>query len=190
MSHPPDDPLLNQLAQGDEQALITLYDSYAHRVYTLALRILNNVQSAEEITQDVFLRLWKHSHTYQSARGSFSTWLLTITRNAALDRLRSEQRRPPLDEHDVDERWEQIVDTHSQTDEARWRELYFAVQALPIEQRRVIELAYYHGMSHSQMAEELHLPLGTIKTRLRLGMEQLRRDWFKDEKSKTDATNV
>jgi len=175
----PDDQLAQQVASGEQQALLHLYDRHAGRVYALALRMLGDPMSAEEITQDVFFKLWSRAHSYLASRGSFSTWLLSITRHAAIDRLRLDRRRPSLDqEQDPDETWAELPDEESTSEEARWRALYFAVRALPREQRQVIELAYYQGLSHSQIAEVLGWPVGTVKTRLRVGMEQLRRQWL------------
>jgi len=182
MSQLPDDSLVERVVKGEQQALLALYDRHASRVYAVALRILGDAMSAEEVTQDVFLKLWSRARSYLSSRGAFATWLLTIARNAALDRLRLERRRPAIsDDAEPDEVWQDIPDESSSSEEARWRSLYFAVQALPPEQRQVIELAYYQGLSHSQIAEHLGWPVGTVKTRLRLGMEQLRQRWLADE---------
>jgi len=178
----PDDQLVERVVNGEQQALLTLYDRHASRVYALALRVLGDPMSAEEITQDVFVKLWSRAGSYLASRGSFSTWLLSITRHAAIDRLRLDRRRPALsDDQDPEENWAELPDERSVSDEARWRSLYFAVRALPLEQRQVIELAYYHGMSHSQIAEHLGWPVGTVKTRLRMGMEQLRQQWLERE---------
>ena len=182
MSELADDRLVERVGNGEQQALLHLYDRYASRVYTLVLRILGDSMSAEEITQDVFLKLWSRARSYLAERGPLAPWLLTIARNTALDRLRLERRRPAIaDDAEPDETWKEIPDQRSTSEEARWRSLHFAVQALPREQRQVIELAYYQGLSHSQIAEHLGWPLGTVKTRLRLGMEQLRQQWLADE---------
>lgn len=189
MSTVPDDQLVQQVAGGEQQALLSLYDRYSGRVYALVLRMLGDSMSAEEVTQDVFLKLWSRAHSYLSSRGSFGTWLLTIARHAAIDRIRQERRHiVSLDDEDPDESWAELADDESISEEARWRSLYFAVHALPPEQRQVIELAYYQGMSHSQIAEYLGWPVGTVKTRLRLGMEQLRRQWLRGEKLHDKST--
>ena len=195
MSEFPDDSLVERVGNGEQQALLHLYDRYASRVYALALRILGDSMSAEEITQDVFLKLWSRARSYLAERGPLAPWLLTIARNTALDRLRLERRRPAIsDDAEPDETWKEIPDQQSTSEEARWRSLHFAVQALPREQRQVIELAYYQGLSHSQIAEHLGWPVGTVKTRLRMGMEQLRQYWLADEngseKSKTGSLDV
>ncbi len=155
-----------------------LYDRYVGRVYAVTLRVLNNPMLAEEATQDTFLKLWSRARLYLSERGPLLLWLLTIARRTALDRLRLEARRPALsDENDPEDSWEVIPDTNTLPEESRWRSLHFAVQSLQPEQRQVIELAYYQGMSQSEIAEVLGWPLGTVKTRLRTAMEHLREKW-------------
>jgi RNA polymerase sigma-70 factor, ECF subfamily len=173
-----DSELVTQVAKGDENAFLTLYDRHARHVYALALRILGDQMLAEEITQDTFLKLWSRARQYLAERGSLVVWLLTITRYTALDRVRLETRRPTLsDATEPEDIWQNIPDGDTVSDEVRWRSLYFAVQSLALEQRQVIELAYYQGMSQSEIAETLGWPLGTVKTRLRAAMEQLRHMW-------------
>lgn len=155
-----------------------LYDRYVSRVHALMLRILNDSMLAEEATQDTFLKLWSRARSYLSERGPLLLWLLTIARRTALDRLRLEARRPMLsDSNDPDDAWEVIPDLETLPEESRWRSLYFAVQSLQPDHRQVIELAYYQGMSQSEIAEVLGWPLGTVKTRLRAAMEHLRQKW-------------
>lgn len=170
--------LIAGIAKGDERAFLALYDRYASRVHGLTLRILGDPMLAEEATQDTFLKLWSRAREYLAERGPFLPWLLTIARRVAIDRLRLESRRPLLSgPFDPDESWKNLPDLDTATDEARWRSLYFAVQELHPDQRVVIELAYYQGMSQSEIAEVLGWPLGTVKTRLRSAMENLRGVW-------------
>ncbi len=170
--------LIQRVAHGDQQAFLTLYDRHAARVHALVLRILSDPMLAEEATQDTFVKLWSRARLYLSERGSFTVWLLTIARRTALDRLRLEKRRPLLsDSNDPDNVWPTLRDESQNPDEARWRSLYFAVHALPHEQQLVIELAYYQGLSQSEIAAELGWPLGTVKTRLRAAMQALRLEW-------------
>jgi RNA polymerase sigma-70 factor (ECF subfamily) len=170
--------LVKRVAQGDERAFLTLYDYYVGRVHGLTLRILGDRMMAEEATQDTFLKLWGRAHMYLPERGSLLVWLLSIARRTALDRLRLEGRRPTLsDSNDPSEAWQTIPDNDSLSEERHWRSLYFAVQVLSPEQRQLIELAYYQGLSQSEIAEVLDWPLGTVKTRLRAAMERLRREW-------------
>lgn len=178
MTNPDDVELVTRVAHGEENAFLMLYDRYVSRVYGLMLRILNDPMLAEEATQDTFLKLWSRARLYLNERGSLLLWLLTIARRTALDRLRLEARRPLLsNSSDPDDAWDLIPDINSLPEESRWRSLHFAVQSLQVEHRQVIELAYYQGMSQSEIAEVLGWPLGTVKTRLRAAMEHLREKW-------------
>jgi len=173
-----DNQLVKRVAQGDERAFLTLYDCYVSRVHALTLRILGEPMMAEEVTQDTFLKLWSRAHMYLAERGSLLLWLLTIARRTALDRLRLETRRPILsDSNDPTEAWEIIPDGNGLPEENRWRSMHFAVQSLSPEHRQVIELAYYQGLSQSEIAEVLGWPIGTVKTRLHAAMERLRQEW-------------
>jgi RNA polymerase sigma-70 factor (ECF subfamily) len=170
--------LVARVAQGEEPAFLALYDRYSSRVYALTVRILQDPMLAEEATQDTFMKLWSRARLYMTERGSLVLWLLTIARRTALDRLRLEGRRPLLsDASDPEDAWQTIPDQNSLPEEARWRSMWFAVQALDPDHRQVIELAYYQGLSQSEIAEVLGWPLGTVKTRLRAAMEHLRRSW-------------
>jgi len=170
--------LIQRVAGGDEEAFLALYDRHASRVHGLTLHILHDPMLAEEATQDTFLKVWSRARQYLAERGPFLPWLLTIARRVALDRLRLESRRPAVsDAKDPDDTWHMLPDLDTVTDESRWRSLYFAVQGLPAEQRQVIDLAYYQGLSQSEIAEVLGWPLGTVKTRIRSAMEKLREIW-------------
>lgn len=169
-----DEELMERVARSDRQAFLTLYDRYSARVYGLALYMLRDEMSAEEIAQDAFLKLWNRAETFRADRGTLLTWLLTVTRHLALDRIRLESRAPRIRDLSEAEDWQRIPDPVTETTESRWRAMRMAVGDLPLEQRQVIELAYYHGLSQSQMAEHLGIPLGTVKTRVRLGLSKLR----------------
>jgi RNA polymerase sigma-70 factor (ECF subfamily) len=173
-----DTELMARVARGDEQAFLMLYDRHAARVHALTLRILNDPMLAEEATQDAFLKLWSRARLFLNERGTLLLWLLTIARRTALDRVRLEGRRPTLsDSNDPDDLWQVIPDLDSTPEEARWRSLHFAVQSLDPDHRQVIELAYYQGLSQSEIAEVLGWPLGTVKTRMRSAMDHLRQKW-------------
>jgi RNA polymerase sigma-70 factor, ECF subfamily len=170
--------LIRRVAGGDQQAFMALYDRHSARVNSLTLHILGDTMLAEEVTQDTFMKLWSRARLYLAERGSFLVWLLTIARRTALDRLRMEARRPLLsDSNDPEDLWPTMPDKSQNPEEARWKSLYFAVQSLPRDQQTVVELAYYQGLSQSEIAEELHWPLGTVKTRLRAAMQALRHEW-------------
>jgi RNA polymerase sigma-70 factor, ECF subfamily len=174
--------LIQRVAKGDQQAFLVLYDRYAARIHALTLHILGDPMLAEEVTQDTFIKFWGRARMYVSERGSFVVWLMTIARRTALDRVRMEGRRPMLsDSRDPDTVWPLLPDNSHDPDEARWRSLYFAVSSLPVEQRQVIDLAYYQGMSQSEIAAELGWPLGTVKTRMRAAMEALRHEWARGD---------
>ncbi len=177
-----DAALTLRVAGGDREAFSALYDRYAPRVYGLALHMLQDPGLAEEVAQEAFLKLWTRASQFNPRRGSPLAWLLTITRRTALDRIRFENRRP-VEAHleDPDRSWHHLADPRSEGQEARWRSLRFELLDLPAEQRQAIELAYYHGLSHSQIAEHLEIPLGTAKTRIRLGMEKLREAWLEGQ---------
>jgi RNA polymerase sigma-70 factor (ECF subfamily) len=171
--------LLQQIQEGSEEALLELHSRYANLVYSVAYRVLNDPMSAEEVTQDAFMRLWNKSYTYDPEKGRFTTWLLTVTRRLAIDMFRQRQRREPksgmlfMDEDPS--LWENIL-TVDGGGELR-RTLRSVMNELPVEQRELIELVYFYGMSHNDLAETLDLPLGTVKTRIRLGMQKLRQAW-------------
>lgn len=163
--------LLRRIAQGDERALEALYDAYASRVYSLALRVMGDESLAQEVTQDVFLKVWQRPHTWNPERGQFSSWLLTVARYTAVDRLRTEALRsgrsvPLIDELDAP--------ADADPDPTEYDGLRALLRRLPDEQRQVIELAYFRGLTHSELAAALNLPLGTVKTRLRAGLQKLR----------------
>jgi RNA polymerase sigma-70 factor (ECF subfamily) len=174
----PEFVLLQRIQAGDEEALVALHAQYANLVYSVAYRVLNDQMAAEEVTQDTFMRLWNKSYSFDPEKGRFITWLLTVTRRLAIDQLRQRQRREPrtgmlfIDEDP--NLWETILTT----DGSDLRRLLVSVlKELPTEQRELIELVYFYGMSHSDISETLHLPLGTVKTRIRLGMQKLRTAW-------------
>ena len=179
-----DGVLLERIAAGDDDALLALHKRYANLVYSMAWRVLQDVGAAEEVTQDVFIKLWQRAQRYDAARGRFSSWLLTITRFAAIDRLRAEGRHPPTTELSSDDSDEQTwIDGLLPTDHRSWEQgqhLRLLLGQLPEEQRQALELAYFGGLTHSELAVHLNLPLGTVKGRLRLGLERLRLLWMED----------
>ncbi len=174
-----DTHLLQGIAERDQRAFLALYERYGNLVYSLALRVVRHQVMAEEVTQDVFLKVWQQPMRWNPALGQFSSWLLTITRNAGIDRLRKERRHwtPPQDYSDpLMEAGEKGVSGEN----AYWFDgllLARLLQQLPAEQRQLIELAFYQGYTHSELAENLQLPLGTVKTRLRTGLQKLRTLW-------------
>ncbi len=178
----PDEEPARAVAAGDRAAFLALYDRFAGRVYGLCLRMLREPAAAEEVSQETFLKVWARAGQFDPRRGALLSWILVIARRTALDRLRWEARRPvPLDSTGADDPLVHLPDPLSQSDEARWRSLRLALHDLPDEQRTAVELAYYQAMSHRDIAEYLGIPLGTVKTRIRLGMDRLRRIWLAPE---------
>lgn len=165
------------MAEGDQEALGQLYDSTNRLVFGLIQRILGDPASAEEVTLEVYTQVWRQAPNYDPRRGTPSAWMLTIARSRAIDRLRSTEqtrrRQEPLDT--VDAARATGRNPEESASEAERREVVTrALAELPDEQRQVIELAYYGGYSHSEIATKLSLPLGTVKTRTRLAMGRLR----------------
>lgn len=172
---PPDDELITAIAQGDHPALLALYDRHSRLGYGLAYRMLGESGAAEEAVQDAFLRVWRRAATFDPSRGSVRSWLMTIVHHCAIDLHRKRASGPTI-VAGLDEIAEQTPapDTWSEVsarlDQDRVRA---AVAQLPQEQRRAIELAYFDGLTHREIAERDGLPLGTVKGRLRLGLQRL-----------------
>ncbi|MBX3012518.1 MAG: sigma-70 family RNA polymerase sigma factor [Caldilineaceae bacterium] len=173
-----DTHLLQQIVARDQEAFLLLYERYGTLVFGLALRVVRHQVMAEEVTQDVFLKVWQQPTRWNPALGQFSSWLLTITRNAAIDRLRKERRHWAPTQAEAE--WSQLGEVAAVAENSYWYDgliLARLLQQLPPEQRQLIELAFYQGYTHSELAENLQLPLGTVKTRLRTGLQKLRLLW-------------
>lgn len=169
--------VVQKIAQGDQTALAALYDSTHRLAYGLILRVLGDTSSAEEVLLDVYTQIWRQAANYDTSRGGPLAWLMTIARSRAIDRLRSgwqdRQRKEPLDL--INDRETEAASPEENTVVAERRKFVrAALSSLSPEQREVIELAYYGGLSHSEIAVKLNQPLGTVKTRTRLGMMKLR----------------
>lgn len=157
---------------GAERALADLYDRYSGIVYAVALRVLGDTGAAEDVLQEVFLQLWRNPGAFDSARGSLGAWLAVITRNRAIDSLR--RRKPETDIEDVI--LSVAPDLAGDADRSRAAEKVRGVLgAMPPPQRSALEMAYFEGMSHSEIASKTGEPLGTIKTRIRAGLMLLRK---------------
>jgi len=174
-----DGELVRRTAEGDRTAFGYLFDRYHQLALNLAWRVLNERPEAEDVVQEVFLQLWRDAASYNEARGSVSTWIVTIARSRAIDKLRSRKARriadPSVENQELDDVAEQIPDrTAGQEDLDRRLLVKKAFGSLTVEQRVVIEMAYYEGMSQSEIAEALREPLGTVKTRIRSGLIKLK----------------
>jgi RNA polymerase sigma-70 factor (ECF subfamily) len=168
----PDLAAVTAVKSGDQRAMAELYDRYSSVVYAVALRVLGDTMAAEDVLQEVFLQLWRNPGAFDAARGSLGAWLAVISRNRAIDALR--KRKPETDIEDV------IVsvepDLASEADRSRAAEkVRGALGAMPPAQRSALEMAYFQGLSHSEIASKTGEPLGTIKTRIRAGLMTLRK---------------
>ena len=172
-----DAALVQQLLRRDVRAFEQLYDRHSRIVYGLVLRILQQGSTAEEVVQDVFLQLWRNASQYQASRGPFVPWLLTLARNRALDtlRLKSERQRRREDQTEELPQIEQVPQYEQALDEKRRAEVVRSLMSsLSAPQKKAIELAYFEGLSHSEIAEALHEPLGTVKSWIRNGLIRLK----------------
>ena len=176
---PSDDDLISRIRQRDTEALTELYDRYSTPVYSLAYAVTQNATLASETTQDTFMKMWNHIDQYTDQNNHFQSWLLVITRRCGIDLLRRDIRRyGQLLVSDVEFNFEQLEDDLAQQ-ESRWQELKEIMSGLPAEQQEVIELSFYHGLSQTDIAAYLNVPLGTIKTRAALGMRKLRQIYLR-----------
>jgi len=169
---------LETIAKGDSQALARLYDECAASLLGLALRMIRNQADAEEIILDVFGQVWRTAHTFDSDRGSVWRWLTLLVRSRAVDRLRTAASKRDRELLPIDEDWdlvshEPLPDRTSIFNQERTL-IKCALQGLPGEQRQAVELAYFSGLTHVEIASKLGVPLGTIKTRIRAAMDKLR----------------
>jgi len=181
--HSPDSALVARAATGDERALGELYDRYGGMAYSLACAIVGEHADAEEVVADAFAQIWRTASAFDASRGSVAAWVATIARTRALDLVRSRRRRARVLEEAavVTDEGETLVLAPSLEATDRSAEVTDtsaivrrSLSALPLPQRRVIELAYFGGLSQSEIAAQLSEPLGTVKTRMRAGMEKLR----------------
>ena len=173
-----DQELIVRLRAQDQSALNLLYERYSGVVYALALRIIGQSADAEDIVVDSFWQVWQQAANYDVSRGQLRSWIVTIARSRALDRLRVIRRTPTVDSEEADTA-RRVLASDDNPEQETWQAeqsaiVSAALAALPKEQREALELAYYQGLSQSEVAARLGEPLGTIKTRIRLGMMKLR----------------
>jgi len=174
-----DEECLRRLAAGDQTAAADLYDRHARPVYSLILRIVSDESDAEDVLQEVFAQAFRQAARYDASRGAVAAWLLMMARSRSIDRIRSRRTRPESHGAEsatsIDELPGASQDAAaSMLDDEQARIVRRALVALPLIQRVAIELAYYEGLSHREIAERLEEPLGTVKTRIRLGLLKLR----------------
>jgi RNA polymerase sigma-70 factor (ECF subfamily) len=167
-----DGALLSALRSGDESAMAPLYDRYSSIVYSVALRVLTDTAAAEDVLQEVFMQLWRNPDRFDANRGALAPWLAVIARNRAIDALR--KRHPETDIDDV------VVSVHpdlaGQAERSRAVEKVRGIlDGMPAPQRAALEMAYFEGLTHTEIAAKTGEPLGTVKTRIRAGLIALRK---------------
>ena len=174
----PDEELVTLLTLGEKEALAELYSRHVRAVYSLVLHLLQDTGKAEEVTQEVFLNLWKKAATFRPERGKFLTWLLTTAHHRTIDELRRTRRQRNAFDEIAQNSKSEVNMVESPLERAERLEeagtVHKALEILPPEQLQVVVLAYYKGYSQSEIAQILNHPLGTVKTRMRLAMQKMR----------------
>lgn len=167
-----DTGLLTRIQAGDQEAMAALFDRYGTMVYSVALRVLKDTGEAEDVMQDIFIQLWKNPGAFVSGKGSLAGWLVVVARNRSIDMIR---RRRPTDPVELFS----LPSTTNLAREAERNSLLAKIRgvmsSLPDEQRKSVELAFFEGLSHSEIAEKTGDPLGTVKTRIRLALTTIRK---------------
>jgi RNA polymerase sigma-70 factor, ECF subfamily len=174
--HLADEDLMPLVEVGDAEALAALYDRHGRMAYSLAYRMMGEKQEAEDVVQEAFIKVWRSAGGYRVGRASVRTWILSIVRNCGIDQIRSHARRGKMQEKveasaPTSEPSEAFAETWKNTQQEQVRE---ALKTLPQEQLKILELSYFSGYTHMEIAERLELPLGTVKGRMRLGLQKLR----------------
>lgn len=174
-----DEELLSLVGEGDSEAFASLYDRHARPAYSLAFRMMGEKQAAQDLVQDSFLKVWRGASSYRTERGSVRTWVLSIVHNRGIDQLRSTaSRRRTQQKVEADAPKSQPSEAFSEAwRNTRREQVREALGKLPPEQLKILELAYFSGYTHVEIAELLGLPLGTVKGRMRLGLKKIR-DYF------------
>jgi RNA polymerase sigma-70 factor, ECF subfamily len=169
---PPDTVLVSAIRGGDQNAMATLYDRYSSIVYSVALRVLADTGAAEDVLQEVFMQLWRNPTAFDASRGSLGAWLAVITRNRSIDALRKRRSETDIDEVIVSVQ----PDLASEAERTRALEKVRGVLgSMPVSQRTALELAFFEGLTHTEIAGKTGEPLGTIKTRIRSGLLTIRK---------------
>ena len=174
-----DEDLISLAEAGDADAFATLYDRHSRAAFSLAYRMMGDRQASEDLAQDAFLKVWRGASSYRAERGSVRTWILSIVHNRGIDQLRSHaSQRRTQDKIEASAPRSQPSEAFAET----WRnsrrdQVREAMNTLPPEQLKILELAYFSGYTHVEISELLRLPLGTVKGRMRLGLKKIR-DYF------------
>jgi RNA polymerase sigma-70 factor (ECF subfamily) len=167
-----DAALLEAVAEGSQDAMAAVYDRYSRIVYCIALRVLREPGLAEDVMQEVLLQVWKRPQSFVSQRGNLGAWLSVVTRNRSIDVLRKRTPLEPLDDMPLPDPRDMVL-----ASEQSWLmdKVRVAIDSLPEEQQNPLELAYFHGLSHTEIAQKTGSPLGTVKTRIRAGLMTIRK---------------
>lgn len=172
-----DEILLARIVRREDEALATLYDRHGRAAFALARQIVRDGETAEDVVQEAFLTLWRRAETYRPERGAVRAWLLTVVRNRAIDMLRSPSRSGPSATAASVDDLNLVAPDNPEQDAMRMvegRVVRAALAELPPEQREVVELAYFAGLAYPEVAARMGIPLGTVKSRMRLALERLR----------------
>ena len=170
--HKDDAALIARMRAGDQSAMADLYDRYSGVVYGVALRVLGNTTAAEDVVQEIFLQLWRNPRAFDAERGRLAPWLAVIARNRAIDHLRKRPREDDIDELPISTG----VDLESDSaQKLAIEKVRAALAQLPPDQCKALEMAYFQGMTHTEIAGKTGEPLGTVKTRIRTGLLALRK---------------
>ncbi|MDA1256229.1 MAG: sigma-70 family RNA polymerase sigma factor [Chloroflexi bacterium] len=173
-----DEALLAHIVDADRLALECLYQRYSTRVFSLSYRMLSDQGASEEVTQDVFLNVWRRAGSYKPGRGKFTTWLFGIAHHRAIDELRKRTRGRQRSNENVDDyinlESPEVLPADAAVANSEYATVREALMQLPEPQRAVIELSYFGGLTQAEIADKLDQPLGTVKTRMRLGLKKLR----------------
>jgi len=177
-----DEDLMSLMEGGDEEAFAALYDRHSRAAYSLSYRMMGDRQAAEDLTQDAFLKVWRSAGGYRSDRGSVRTWILSIAHNRGIDQIRSSaSRRRTQDRVEQSAPRSQPSEAFAETWRNRQREqIREALNTLPEDQLKILELAYFSGYTHVEISNLMDLPLGTVKGRMRLGLKKIR-EYFDQE---------
>jgi RNA polymerase sigma-70 factor (ECF subfamily) len=167
-----DAALLALVQKGDEQAMASLFDRYSKVVYSVALRVLRDPASAEDVLQEVFMQIWRNPDSFVATRGSLGGWLAVVARNRSIDALRRKRPTEQVDDMELASNYNLAneAERNSLMEKARG-----VIQLLPVEQRKTLEMAFFDGLTHSEIAEMTGDPLGTVKTRIRSALTSLRK---------------
>lgn len=172
-----DQELVSEITDQNRDALAALYQRYGRRVFGMAARLLNDASSSEEVTQDVFLRVWNRASSYAPDKGKFTTWLFRIAHNRAVDELRKRKRDKSRHADDIADHYDlessDISPPEAAVAKSEYASVRKALSTLPDPQRQVVELSYFKGLTQSEIADQTGQPLGTVKTRMRLALRKL-----------------